>query len=84
PAGVLSERDIVAALAEGADADVERARDFMTADVEAVPESATIADASRLMLRDEIRHLAVTRGEQTVGLVSMRDVLAVPAGDIAT
>ena len=77
PVGVLSERDIVAAVAGGAGVDFHRARDYMTADVDSVPETATIADAAREMLRNEIRHMAVTRGERTVGIVSMRDVLAV-------
>jgi len=80
PAGVLSERDIVAAVAGGAGVDFHRARDFMTADIDVVPETATIAGAAREMLRNEIRHLAVARGERTVGFISMRDVLAVLAG----
>lgn len=79
PAGVLSERDIVAALAEGADADRARARDFMTADIDAVPEMTPIADAAREMLRNEIRHLAMTRDGETIGFISSRDVLAVMA-----
>ncbi len=79
PVGDLSERDIVAALAEGADADRERARDYMTADIDGVPDRTTIADAGREMLRNEIRHLAVTRDGTTVGLISSRDVLAVLA-----
>jgi len=40
----------------------------------------SIAGAAREMLRNEIRHLAVARGERTVGLISMRDLLAVRAG----
>lgn len=79
PAGVLTERDVVAALAEGADADEDRARDFMTAEIDGVPEMTTIAEAGRRMLRNEIRHLAVTREGQTVGVISSRDVLAVLA-----
>jgi hypothetical protein len=34
------------------------------------------APARRRMLENEIRHLAVAKGETTIGLVSMRDVLA--------
>ena len=79
PAGVLTERDVVAALAEGADADEARSQDFMTADVDAVPEMTTIAEAGRRMLRNEVRHLAVTRDGKTVGVISSRDVLAVLA-----
>jgi len=80
PAGILSERDIVAAVAGGAGVDFHRARDFMTADVDTVPETASIAHAAQEMLRNEIRHLAVSHGERAVGLISMRDVLQVLAG----
>ena len=79
PAGVLTERDVVSALAEGAHPDRVRARDFMTADIDGVPEMTTIVEAAREMLRNEIRHLAVTRDGQTVGLISQRDVLAILA-----
>jgi CBS domain-containing protein len=81
PAGVLSERDIVAAAAGGAGLDGHLARDFMTAEVDAVDEMTTIGDAAREMLRNEIRHLAVMHGDHTVGLISMRDVLAVLTAD---
>ena len=80
PAGVLTERDIVTALAEGAHADRDRARDFMTADIDGVPETTSIAEAAREMLRNEIRHLAMTRDGRTVGVLSIRDLLAVLAG----
>lgn len=79
PTGVLSERDIIAAVASGAGVDTHLARDFMTADVDSVDELATIGDAVAEMLRNEIRHLAVRRGDHTVGLISMRDLLAVLA-----
>jgi CBS domain-containing protein len=81
PAGILSERDIVAAVAGSAGVDFHRARDFMTADVDAVPATATIGEASREMLRNEIRHLAVTREGRTIGLISIRDVLGALAAD---
>ena len=75
PVGILSERDIVAAVASGAGVDFHRARDYMTADVDTVPETATIGEAMAEMLRNEIRHLALSRGGRTIGLISIRDVL---------
>lgn len=77
PAGVLSERDIVAAAAEGADLNYDRARDFMTPDIDTVDGGTTIRYAAQEMLGNEIRHLAVTDGKKTVGLISIRDLLAV-------
>lgn len=76
PAGVLSERDIVAALAEGAHPDRDRVRDYMTPDLASVPATTTVADARDCMLANEIRHLVVLRNGTTLGLISIRDVLA--------
>lgn len=52
----------------------------MTADVDTVPETATIGEAMAEMLRNEIRHLAVSRGDRTNGLISIRDLLGALAG----
>lgn len=77
PAGIVSERDIVAALGESPDARSLRARDVMSAYVACVQLTDTIGDAARRMLEDNIRHLAVSRGDVVVGVVSMRDVLTI-------
>src|ERR1044072_3051264 len=50
--GMLSERAIVAAVANGAGVDFHRARDYMTADVDTMPETATIGEAMAEMLRN--------------------------------
>lgn len=77
PVGIVSERDVVAALAEGVDPDRERARDVMTPDLASVASTESILAAADRMLAHEIRHLVLTRGEVAVGLVSIRDLLAV-------
>lgn len=83
PVGILSERDIVTGLSEGADPDVDRARDLMTPDLASVLASESILDASHRMLGNEIRHLVVTTvGGSTVGLVSIRDLLAVLSDEV--
>jgi len=82
PAGIVTERDIVAALAEGADPDQERARDVMTADLAVVSSTETVLTAAELLLAHEIRHLPVTAGLATVGVVSIRDVLAAVVDDV--
>lgn len=76
-AGILSERDIVRAVAESSDVGHDRAADVMTYDVEAVPPTESIRSVAARMLRDEIRHLPVRDGEVTIGVVSIRDVLRV-------
>jgi CBS domain-containing protein len=81
--GVLSERDIVRAVAAGGDLDLERVRDHASSDVVTVDESAPIAEAVRTMLDAEVRHLVVARGSSPVGVLSVRDVLPALLGAAA-
>lgn len=75
---VVTERDIVMAIADGADPDSEWAVDLMSVDVRTLSPDKTIADGARLMLEANIRHVVVldpeTPGE--VSMVSIRDLLA--------
>jgi CBS domain-containing protein len=75
--GVLSERDVVAAVAEDLDLDDARVRDHASAELVSVGEEATIVDAATAMAAAEVRHLAVTRGGEVVGVVSVRDIVHV-------
>jgi CBS domain-containing protein len=77
PTGVISERDIVAAVAEDLVLDEERVKDHCSDEIVGVDFDATVEDAARGMSDAEIRHLAVTREGQVVGVVSVRDVLRV-------
>ena len=75
--GVVSERDIVRALAEGGSPDIDRVRDVMTEELATVDADATIVAAAQAMMAAEIRHLAVASGKDLVGVVSVRDVVNV-------
>jgi CBS domain-containing protein len=80
-AGVISERDLVRAIAEGGDPDSERAGDYMTFDVEFAHADLPVAAVAEVMLRDRIRHLPVEDDEAKVlGVLSIRDVLAAVVG----
>jgi CBS domain-containing protein len=81
--GVLSERDIVTAVADDADLDVERVRDFATTDLVTVEEDASVVDAAAAMASAEVRHLAVARHGVVTGVVSVRDVVNVLLEDAA-
>lgn len=74
-AGVVSERDIVRAVADGVDLELERASDVMALETVSVPSDATIADAARLMIDGAMRHLPIVNGDKVVGVVSIRDLL---------
>src|SRR5579884_4162129 len=73
-AGILSERDVVRALAGGADADDTAVASVMTES----PRYATVQDgaaaAMDIMLAAGIRHLPVVDDGELVGIVSMRDL----------
>ncbi|HEX6312778.1 MAG TPA: CBS domain-containing protein [Acidimicrobiia bacterium] len=84
PPALVSERDIVRALADGADPDQERAGDVMTEEVVSIAPDAPLADAVRLMLDNEIRHIPVIEDGVVAGMVSVRDVLAALAGEAPT
>ena len=73
--GVVSERDIVHALAEGVELDATRAEDLMTRDlVCAAPHESALTVAAR-MIENEIRHVPVVEDGVVIGMVSERDLL---------
>jgi CBS domain-containing protein len=82
--GVLSERDLVTAIAEDADLDAERVVDYGTDDVVVVDETTTIVDAAATMATAEVRHLAVARHGEVVGVISARDLVALLADTAET
>ncbi len=75
--GIVSERDLVRAFAEGCDPVEDRAADVMTYAVEAVRPDETIGAVATRMLADGIRHVPVREGTVTLGVISIRDVLRV-------
>ena len=82
--GVVSERDLVRAMAEGCDPDVDRAEDVMTFEIQVAESSTPVLDLASRMLDGEVRHLPVVEDGLAVGIVSMRDVFAVLAADRPT
>lgn len=78
-ASVVSERDIVRALADGADPDEVWAADVTSNDlVLAEPEEAIVEIAER-MSAEAVRHVTVVDRGAIVGVVSARDILPVLA-----
>jgi CBS domain-containing protein len=77
-AGILSERDIVAALAgEGADllSAGRRVADLMTRNVVTCAPDDTVKHVMREMTRRRFRHMPVVEGGQLAGIVSIGDVV---------
>ena len=79
--GIVSERDVVRALADDADPDAVWSADVMSEDLLSVKSDDAILRVAFRMMEEGIRHLAVTRDDQVIGVVSSRDVFAVLAED---
>ena len=74
--GLVSERDIVLAIAEGAGADKTRVSDVMSEDLVTVAPSDDLLAATMTMLEAEVRHLPVVEDGVHFGMISARDALA--------
>jgi CBS domain-containing protein len=72
--GILTERDIVTALATGHDPDRAEVGAFMSADPRYVTLADSVATAAETMLEVGCRHLPVVDEGVVIGIVSMRDV----------
>lgn len=75
--GIITERDVLRAVALGADPDKTSVDDAMTAEVYMVPPDMQLQDAAREMATRWIRHLPIVDDGQLLGVVSMRDVTGV-------
>jgi len=75
-AGIVSERDIVHALAEHHDAIAERtAGDLMTTEVQTCKPAHEINDVMRVMTQKRFRHLPVMDGGKLIGVISIGDAV---------
>jgi CBS domain-containing protein len=75
PPALVSERDIVSALADGADPDATFAREVMTEDLVVAAPGDRIPQVAARMLDNEVRHIPIVEDEIVVGVVSARDLL---------
>jgi CBS domain-containing protein len=74
--GVVSERDIVAAVAAGLDLDATRVDTVESTRLVWASPEATISEVAHEMMEDYVRHILVGRDGRAQGVVSMRDVIA--------
>jgi CBS domain-containing protein len=77
--GIITERDVMKAVARGADLDQTPVSAVMTASVLTVNPQTSLPEAARHMASRWIRHLPVVDGGKVVGLVSQRDLCGVLA-----
>ena len=81
-AGILTERDVLRAVARGIRDDAV-VRDWMTTDPDTIEPDETTQHAATLMMHGGFRHLPVTEGDTVVGILSIRDLMALALADSA-
>jgi CBS domain-containing protein len=74
PAGLVTEADIVHAVADGKDVNVVRVQDLMTARPTVVPAATSIRDAARTMIAGHFRHLPVVDDTGIIGMLDIGEV----------
>jgi CBS domain-containing protein len=82
--GIITERDILLALAEGQDPDQERVCEHLSEHLTFAAPDWSLERAAQAMVRGGFRHLVVVEGGETVGVLSMRDVVRCWTNDGAT
>ena len=77
--GIVTERDVLRAIAHGMDPNQVPLKDLMRTDVITVGPQTTLKEAAKLMATKWIRHLPVVEGSRVVGILSQRDLTGVLA-----
>jgi CBS domain-containing protein len=70
--GIVTERDLLRAVASRARAAEARVRQWMTADPVTIEPDTSIRDAAEIMFTRNFRHLPVVKDGRPLGIVSLR------------
>jgi CBS domain-containing protein len=73
--GIITERDILNAIGAGQDPDAERVADHLSSDLTYAAPDWSLERAAEAMVKGGFRHLIVVDGGETVGVLSMRDIV---------
>lgn len=74
---VVTERDLLRAVASGVDPAEASVEEHMTGEVVTAAPDWPITDAATLMVKHGVRHVLVFEGSELTGILSMRDVVRV-------
>lgn len=76
-AGIITERDVLVAIAEGTDPDHETVGKHQTQDIVYATPGWTLTQAAEAMMRGGFRHLVVMDEGEVTGILSVRDIVRV-------
>lgn len=73
--GIITERDVLVSLGAGEDPDEQTVAGHLTREVVYASPDWSLEEAAAAMVRGGFRHLIVLEGGETVGILSVRDVV---------
>jgi CBS domain-containing protein len=73
--GIITERDILVAVGEGQSPEQESVAEHLTKDVVYASPDWSMEEAAVAMVQGNFRHLIVLDGGETVGILSVRDIV---------
>jgi CBS domain-containing protein len=82
--GIITERDVLQAIAGGKEPDSERVADHLSSDLTFAAPDWSLERAAEAMVRGGFRHLIVVDGGELRGILSMRDIVRCWVRDGAT
>jgi CBS domain-containing protein len=72
---ILTERDVLRSVGAGQDPDAEAVAEHLTTEVVYAAPDWSLEEAAAAMVRGGFRHLIVVEGGETVGILSVRDIV---------
>ena len=73
--GIITERDLLQSLGDGQDPDQEKVGDHLSAQLTFASPDWSLERAAEAMVKGGFRHLVVVDNGETVGILSMRDIV---------
>ena len=73
--GIITERDVLQSVGQGQNPDTELVQDHLSADITFASPDWSLERAAEAMVRGGFRHLVVIDGGETIGVLSMRDIV---------
>jgi CBS domain-containing protein len=82
--GIITERDILESVGAGQDPDQEKVGDHLSANLTFASPDWSLERAAEAMVKGGFRHLVVVENGETVGILSIRDIVRCWTQDGAT
>lgn len=82
--GIITERDLLESLGSGQDPDSELVSNHLSSNLTFAASDWSLERAAEAMVRGGFRHLVVVDGAETIGILSMRDIVRCWTMDGAT